>query len=232
MENIREQSIHELGKYFEQSIISHRPTAEVIKVCENAVKYNLAGVYCSAYELPVVKSVLAGTDLFLGMGISFPRGIDLPESKAFIAEKEYDMGITNIDFVMNYRALMEGKVDIVEKEVALIRKAVPDAVLKMIIECCFLTDDQIDIACKIAIRNKVDFVKSSTGQNNGPSFPQICRIVDHMHGAGLRAKVAGVKFPHPQNAMVTLLGGIDRIGSQQCVETLDGIQLLKDRGIF
>jgi len=232
MKTVREKSIFELGQYFEQSIIAHISDADVVTTVENAIKYNMAGVYCWEHEIDIVKPMLAGTGLFLGTGVSFPLGQDAPDIKAFAAEVMYKRGATNIDFVMNHGALREGRFNYVEKEVALIRKAIPEAVIKMIIECCYLTDEQIDFACKVAIENNLNFVKSSTGQFQGPRFDQITRIVDHMHGAGLGAKVAGIKFPRPQNAMVTLLAGVDRIGTQQAVEILDGIAELRERGIF
>lgn len=232
MNSVRNKSIHELGQYFEQSIISHMPDEEVPKCVQKAIEYNMAGVYCWDHELDIVKPMLEGNNLFLGSGIAFPLGQDGPDIKAFTAEYLFKRGVTNLDFVMNHGALREGKFSWIEHEVSLIRKAVPEAVLKMIIECCYLSDEQIDFACKVAIENKIDFVKSSTGQFQGPRFDQITRIVDHMHGAGLSAKVAGIKFPHPQNAMVTLLAGVDRIGSQQCVAILDGISELRVRGVF
>ena len=232
MSTVREKSIWEMGKYFEQSMISHLPTAKVIETTEKAVKYNMAGVYCKDHELDLVKSIIKGTDLFAGIGISFPFGTDGPKIKAYAAEYLFERGATNLDFVMNYRALIEGKFDIVEEEVERVRKAAPEAVLKMIIECCYLNKEQIDFACDVAIKNRIDFIKTSTGQNAGPTFAQACQIVDRMHAAGLRCKVAGVKAPRPQNAMVYLLTGVDRIGSQGCVEIIEGIQEMRDRGIF
>lgn len=232
MNNVRNESVKELGKYFEQSIIAYADPEKVKKMCADAVAYNMAGVYCSSHEIDAVKSYIEGSGLFLGSAVSFPLGSESPECKAFTADYLVGRGVTNIDFLMNYRALLNGQVDVVEKEVELVRKAAPEAVLKMIIECCYLSDEQIDTACRIAIANRIDFVKSSTGTVAGPTFAQMCRIVDHMHGAGLRAKVAGIKAPRPQNAMVTLLAGVDRIGSQQCVQILDGIQEMRDRGVF
>lgn len=230
--DVRKLSVHELGQFFELSLISYVSDDDIRKSCEKALAYNLAGVYCSTHELPMVKEFLKGSSLFTGASIAFPRGVNAPEVKAFEAERLIKRGAEHIDFVMNYRALLQGKESIVEEEVALIRQAAPDAVLKMIIECCYLTDEQIDFACQVAIANKIDFVKSSTGQQAGPTFAQACRIADHVHKAGLRAKVAGVKAPRPQNAMVYLLAGIDRIGTQQPFEILDGIDEMRTRGVF
>ena len=231
-QEIREMSIHDLGKFFEQSIIAHCDDSIAISKAEDAVKFNMAGLYCWPHEIEMLKPILAGTDLWFGGGVAFPLGQEYPDIKADAAKRLWDKGFTNIDFVMNHNALRCGRKEFVEEEVEKMRKAVPDAVLKMIIECCVLTDDEIDYACDVAIRNKIDFVKSSTGQMAGPTFKQMTRIVDNMHAAGLGAKVAGIKAPHPQNAMVTLMAGVDRIGTQNAGIILKGFQELRDRGIF
>ena len=230
--DIRNMSIKELGQFFEYSIISHIDDEATIKCAEDAVKYNMAGVYCGVHRMQVVKPIIEGTGLFLGAAVSFPWGTEAPAIKAFSAEYLYSQGATNIDFVINHSALRCGRKEFVEEEVKSIRKAAPDAILKMIIEVCNLTDDQIDYVCDLAIENDIDFVKTSTGQFAGPTFDQLTRVVDKMHGAGKRVKVAGIKAPHPQNAMVTLLTGVDRIGTQNAVKILDGFQALRDRGIF
>ncbi|MEG0750744.1 MAG: hypothetical protein RR998_08015 [Oscillospiraceae bacterium] len=232
MKSIREQSIHELGQYFEQSIISHKSDAEVVTIVENAIKYNMAGIFCREHQIDLIKPMLQGTGLFLGAGFSFPFGQESPAVKAFAAEKLCERGVKTIDFVMDFGALIEGRYSYVEDAAALVRKAAPDAELRMIIECCYLTDEQIDIACRIAAENKLDYIKSSTGQVQGPSFSQMVRIAKNTHEAGMKAKVAGIKFPHAQNAMVTLLAGIDRIGTQQAVTILDGFSELREHGIF
>lgn len=232
MNSIREMSIHDLGQFFECSHVNHNPKEKIIENCHKAIEYNLAGVYCNPFEVPIVKPIIEGTGLFLGMSLAFPRGIDLPDVKAYNAVKIQDLGVTNIDFVINYRALLEGHVDIVEEEVEKVRNAVPEAVLKMIVECCQLNDDQLTTVVNIGIKNKVDFIKSSTGQLSGPKFHQVKMMADMLEGTDTKLKVSGVQTPKPQNAMIYLLAGTKRIGSQNPFEMLDGVQELRDAGIF
>ena len=82
MNQIREMSIHDLGQYFEVSHVSHNPKEKIVENCHKAIAYNLAGVYCNPFEVPIVKPIIEGTDLFLGMSLAFPRGLDLPDVKA------------------------------------------------------------------------------------------------------------------------------------------------------
>jgi len=230
--DIRNMSKHDLGQFFECSHVSFNPKEKIIENCNNAIKYNLAGVYCNPYEVPIVKPIIEGTGLFLGMSFAFPRGIDLPDVKAYNALRIQELGVTNIDFVMNYRAAKESNWDIVEEEVEKVRNAVPEAILKMIVECCELNDEQLIKAVQIGVKNKVDFIKSNTGQLKGPSFHQVKLIHSLVKNTGVLLKVSGVQIPKPQNAFIYILAGARRIGSQNPFEMLDGIDELREAGIF
>lgn len=231
MNNIRTASRSELAKHFELSIITNLSTTDLQAACQKAVDYGLAGVFCADYEVPIVKEVLAGSDLYTGAGVAFPMGTStIPGKVADVAEL-VRLGATSIDYVMNLRAIINDRYDLVKEEANAIRGAT-DQEIKVIVECCLLTDDRLRRACDIAAEAGIDIVKSSTGQLDGPTFEQTCIIVDQLKDTGVRTKVAGVKAPRPQNAMVYLLAGIELIGTQQAFQILDGIDLLRERGIF
>ena len=232
MSDVRKESMSELAKRFELSILAPMKQEQFMELMNQAKEYNLQAVFVAPFYVPDMKKFFAGTDILVSTGMGFPLGYEDAEAKALEAKNYVDMGADTLDFVMNYPALMAGHPEIVDRECALIRRAVPDTLLKMILEVCNLTDDQIRQAIKIAADNGIEFIKSSTGQLAGPTFRQTCLIVDEAGKYGLRTKVAGVKAPRPQNAMVYLAAGIERIGSQHCIEILDGIKDLRDRGIF
>jgi len=234
MSDISKMTKHEMGKLFDQSIIGAYPDEHVRKLAENAVKYNMRTVHpCNVHYVEIVKEVIAGTDVCLGSGaIGFPLGSDSPTVKARSAEEMVAQGARSLDLTMNYGALMTGRYSVVEEELRLFREITKGAEAKCIIEVCMLTDDQIRTACKLVVQAGLDFVKSSTGQIQGPTMEQVCIILDSIKGTNTKCKVAGVKFPRPQNAMAFLLAGVERIGSQQCAEILDGVDLLRERGII
>lgn len=232
MSDVRNLSIKELGQYFELSIIDLQAKEKMAKSINRAADYNLSGIIVPHFLIDYTRELTEGTGLRIGSAVCFPSGADDPSAKALSAEKLAEKKVTDIDFVMNYGALVLGYPELVEQECALIRKAAPNVVLKMILEVCYLTDDQIRTACEIAAANGIDYIKSSTGQVQGPTIEQACLIVDQTKKYGMHSKVAGVKFPRPQNAMAYLLAGIEKIGTQQPFEILDGIQVLRDRGIF
>lgn len=232
MNNVKKETLKELGKHFELSVVSPLTNEAMLEVTKKSIEYNLRGVYSPTFQLELVKEALKGSGLKLGGAVSFPLGADTAEAKAFIAKDQADKGVDFLDFVINYWALRAGMVEVVEKEVKMIREAVPNIELKMILEVCFLTDEQIITACKIAADNHIDVVKSSTGQYDGPTMEQACLIVDECKKYGMKSKVAGVKAPRPQNAYAYLCAGIDYIGTQQAFDILDGIVLLREREIF
>ena len=232
MSDVRKESIKELGKRFELSIIRVMTMQELEASIKKCFDYNLVAILVPSFMIRSMKEVTKGTGLRVGSAISFPLGSEDPEPKALQAQIMVDKGVDDIDFVMNFPALATGFPEKVEKECALIRKAAPNAVLKMILEVFYLKDEHIRQACKIAADNGIDFVKSSTGQIQGPTMEQVCILVDEAKKYGIKSKVAGVKFPRAQNAMAFLCAGIDRVGTQNPFEILDGIQILRDRGIF
>lgn len=232
MSDVRTESIKELGKRFELSVISLMTQEQLMNTMQKAGEYNLHAVFVPSFLVPAIKKVFAGTDMKVATAVSFPLGSDEPEAKGEGAKVIAAKGADEIDFVMNFPALAMGHPEFVERECKLIRENAPGITLKMILEVCYLKDDQIRQAVRIAAENGIDFVKSSTGQIQGPTFEQVCVMVDEAKKYGLHTKVAGVKFPRPQNAMTFLCAGVDRIGTQNPFEILDGIQILRDRGIF
>jgi len=103
---------------------------------------------------------------------------------------------------------------------------------KMIIEVCYLTDDEIKAACELCIEAGIDWVKSSTGQYAGPTLEQVILMADCCKGTNTRVKVSGVKDPRPQNAYVFLRAGADLIGTRQAPQIIDSFDTMRKIGII
>jgi deoxyribose-phosphate aldolase len=233
MSDIRTASLKELASHFENSIVRVATKEETEKVVQTSIEYGFHSVITAPVLVPLVAELAKGSNLKIGSAASFPMGAEMPEAKAAIVKDMVEnYPVDEIDFVMNLSALAAGMPEVIDKECKLLRAAAPNKVLKMILEVCYLTDDQIRLACKIAGENGIDFVKSSTGQLKGPSMEQTLILVEEAKKYGMKSKVAGVKDPKPQNAMAYLLAGVDRIGTQDAVKIIDGIQILRDHNIF
>lgn len=223
----------EVGKCFDYALLPKTLTeAEIREGCKEAIKYNCkAFCFSSSYWTPVVKEELEGTDLLIGAGISFPFGQQTSAVKAFETEEAVRMGATVLDNCMNVGNMKEKKYDAIKQEFKDYVAAAQGVLTKMIIETCFLTDDEIRIACELANETGIDYVKSSTGQFEGPTMKQVRVMVDTLKGTDTKVKVSGVKFPRPQNAYAFLRAGADLIGTRAAADIIDHFDLMREIGI-
>ena len=223
-----------LAKVIDYSILPKQTTeAEVREGCALTRRYGFAAFYASsAYWTPVVREELAGMeDVEIGTGIAFPFGSAPAAVKAFEVEDAVRRGCTAVDMVMNIGALKSGDCQAVAEELRVFKEAAAGAVTKCILEVCYLTDEEIATAAKLVAEAGIDFVKTSSGQFEGPSLRQFLVMREAVRGAPVRLKVAGVKFPRPQNALVFLRAGADRIGTRAGPEIVDSLEMLRGIGL-
>jgi deoxyribose-phosphate aldolase len=223
-----------LAKIIDYSILPKETTAaEIREGCAVTRRYGFAAFYASsAYWTPLIREELAGMeDVEIGAGIAFPLGSAPPAVKAFEVEDAVRRGCTAVDMVMNIGALKSGDRRTVVEELRLFRSAAGAAVTKCILEVCYLTDEQIATASKLVAEAGIDFVKTSSGQFEGPSLEQFLVMRDAVRDAPVGLKVAGVKFPRPQNALVFLRAGADRIGTRAGPEIVDSLDTLRSIGL-
>jgi deoxyribose-phosphate aldolase len=133
--------------------------------------------------------------------------------------------------VMNIGALKDKRYDVVKEELELFVKAAGDAVTKCILEVNFLTDEEIAAGCKLIAETGVQYAKTSSGQFDGPSLEQFLVMKETLKGTDVKLKVAGVKFPRPQNAFVFIMAGADRIGTRAAPQIVDALDQLRELGI-
>ena len=223
-----------LAKALDFSILPKETTeAEIREGCAVTRRYGFAAFYASsAYWAPVVREELAGMeDVEIGTGIAFPFGSTPAAVKAFEVEDAVRRGCTAVDMVMNIGALKSGDYRAVAEELRLFKQAAAEAVTKCILEVCYLTDEEIASASKLVAEAGIDFVKTSSGQFEGPSLQQFLVMRAAVRDAPVRLKVAGVKFPRPQNALVFLRAGADRLGTRAGPEIVDSLELLRKIGL-
>lgn len=224
-----------LAKVFDYSVLpKETQEAAIRKGCALTREYQFAAFYSSSpFWAPVIKEELADyPDIEVGTGIAFPFGSQTPETKAFETEQAVQLGCTAVDMVMNVGALKDKRYDVVHKEMALFVKAAGAAVTKCILEVNFLTDEEIAAACKLIAETGIQYAKTSSGQFEGPTLEQFMVMRRTLEGTEIKLKVAGVKFPRPQNAYVFLLAGADRIGTRDAPAIINSLDLLRQIGML
>jgi deoxyribose-phosphate aldolase len=222
-----------LGKCFDHSVLPKNTNEDDIrKGCEEAKKYNCASFYSATpYWTPVVVEALAGSDVLPASGIDFPFGANPGVIKAHETELAVKLGCKAVDVVINVGALRDKKHDVVLRELKDFKEAAGPAVTKCILDVNFLKDDEIVAGCKLIAEAGIDYAKTSTGQFEGPTMEQFLLMKKTLAGTNIKLKVAGVKFPRPQNAYAFLLAGADLIGTRAAVAIIEALDQMREIGL-
>lgn len=223
----------ELGKVFDYAILPKNSTEEDVRNgCRTAVKWNCNAMYVSSsFWIPVVKEELSGSDVLVACGIAFPFGSVPSKIKAAETEDAVKKGAQSVDMTMNVGAMRSGKWAVIKEELHAFKEAAQGAYTKGIIDMAFLTDDEIRKACDHIVEAGLDYVKTATGQFEGPTMEQFMIAKKACEGTRVGLKVSGVKFPRPQNAYAFLLAGADLIGTRAAPEIICALDLMREIGL-
>ena len=178
----------EINKYIDHTVLKATTTPKDIeKLCNEAKEYKFYSVCVNGCYVPLCKKLLVNTDVKVAAVIGFPLGAMSTEAKVYEAKKCIEDGANEIDMVINVGMLKAKEYDYVKEEIRQIKEAIGTNVLKVIIETCYLTDDEKVKACELAVEAKADFVKTSTGfGTNGATFEDVALMKKTV---GNRAKV-------------------------------------------
>ncbi|NLT17287.1 MAG: deoxyribose-phosphate aldolase [Clostridiales bacterium] len=222
-----------LGKCFDHSVLPKNTQEKDIREgCREAVKYNCASFYSATiFWTPVVLEELEGSDVLPATGIDFPFGANPARLKAIEAEMAVKAGCKALDIVMNIGALKDGKHDVVLQELKDFKTAAQGNLTNCILETGFLTDEEIATGCKLVAEAGLDYAKTASGQFDGPSMEQFLIMRETLKGTGVKLKVAGVKFPRPQNAYCFILAGAELIGTRAAPAIIEALDQMRDLGI-
>ncbi|PKK85333.1 MAG: deoxyribose-phosphate aldolase [Thermoplasmata archaeon HGW-Thermoplasmata-1] len=163
------------------------------------------------------------TDVKVVSVVGFPFGASSAEAKICEAKKAIMDGADELDMVINFGLLKSGDFSGVEKEIAAVKRICGRRLLKVIIECCYLTDDEKIKACKIAAKAGADFVKTSTGfGTGGAAVRDVALIKKALEGTGVKIKAAGGIKTYG-DALKMIRAGASRIGTSAGVDILKGV---------
>ncbi len=157
---------HDIAKMLDHSTLQPFLTEDDIrKGCELALKYDCASVCARPCDVPILAEMLAGSDVKVCTVIGFPHGSHETAIKVTEAQLALSQGCTELDMVINIGKLIAGDTVYVKNEIKLLADVAHQqgAILKVILETCYLTDEQKVTCCKLAEEAGADFVKTSTG---------------------------------------------------------------------
>lgn len=230
MENIISNlSVEQLAGMIDHTFLKPFGTSEDIeKLCAEARKYCFAMVAINPAEVETCVRLLKGSGVRVGAAIGFPLGQNTIESKAFETRDAIEKGATEIDTVINIRALQKGRYDIVKQEIEdmvyLCKRA--GVICKVILETCYLTDKEKETVCRIAKEAGVDFVKTSTGFGTAGATVHDVALMRRVVGPTIGVKAAG-GIRDLQTALALIEAGATRIGTSSGVSIVEAYMELK-----
>ena len=220
----------EIAGFIDHTQLSACATEEDIKkLCAEAVKYGFASCCVNPYYVPMAAEILRGTGVKVCTVIGFPLGANSIDDKASQAAMCVSEGADEVDMVVNLGAVKDGKWDEVLEEIYAVRCAVDDVdcgeskkiVEKVILETCYLDDEEIVAVCQKALEAGADFVKTSTGFGTGGATVHAVELMRKTVGKNMGVKASGGIHSF-EEAVAMIEAGADRLGCSASVKIVEG----------
>lgn len=216
-------SYESLAKLFDHSLLRPYLTEEeIVEGCRLARKYGVASVCVRPSDVEIAVRELAGCDVRVGSVVGFPHGAMTTAAKLYEARDLLRRGAVELDVVLNIGKLLSRRFEYVETELEQLVQACHEknAIIKVILETAYLTDELKIVACQIATRTGADFVKTSTGFAPKGYTREDLILMRKYSGPNVRLKAAGGVRTLEQALEVYELG-CDRIGATRTADILD-----------
>lgn len=212
----------ELNKYIDHTLLKADATYDKIKVlCEEAKAHEFASVCVNGYWVKTCKALLAGSDTKVCTVIGFPLGAMSSAAKAFETSDAIANGAEEIDMVLNIGELKAGQFDAVRDDIKAVVEAANGHCVKVILETCLLTKEEIVKACELCMDAKATFVKTSTGfSTSGATIEDVTLMKETVQGVCKVKAAGGVRTSKDLEEMIQ--AGADRIGTSAGVTLLQG----------
>jgi len=212
------------ARMIDHTLLKAEATKEQIeKLCAEAKQFNFASVCVNPTWVKNSSELLQGTDVLVCTVIGFPLGANTPTVKAFEAKDAIANGAQEVDMVINIGALKDKNYDLVQADIAAVVEAAKgNALVKVIIESCLLTDEEKVKACELAVAAGADYVKTSTGFSTGGATAEDIALMRKTVGPDLGVKASGgVRSLEDMKKMVE--AGATRIGASSGVAIMNGL---------
>ena len=208
----------EMLTYVDHTLLKPTATWNQIKtLCEEAMKYHTASVCIPCSFISRAHEAFPELNLFTVVG--FPLGYSTTASKLFETREALHNGASEIDMVVNLGDVKEGNFDKVTQEIRELKKACGDKILKVIIETCYLTEEEKIELCHCVTDGGADFIKTSTGFGSaGATFDDIKLFREHI-GPGVKIKAAGGIRTY-EDIVTYIELGCDRLGCSAAIKVL------------
>jgi len=212
----------QLASLFDHTCLRpHATFDDMKKLCDEARSHGFAMVAVNSVQVHLCKELLQGCDVHVGAAISFPLGQTTIETKVFETLDAIRNGADEIDYVINITELKHGNLTYVRDEMQRIVTVCREhhVICKVIFENCFLTNEEKEALCYIALDVKPDFIKTSTGFGTGGATLADVRLMKSIVGDTIKVKAAG-GIRDLETCLAMVDAGAERIGTSAAIKIL------------
>jgi deoxyribose-phosphate aldolase len=217
-----------MNLYIDHTLLKPEATeADIKKLCAEAREYHFYSVCVNSSYVELASMELSGSSTKVCAVVGFPLGAMELNSKAFEADQACLHGAKEIDMVIHVGALKEGRFDYVANDIAAVVSVAADydAEVKVILETCLLSKEEIVKACELAVQAGADFVKTSTGFSTGGATAEDVALMRTTVGEKAQVKASG-GIRDIQKAKEMIAAGADRLGTSASIAIVMGAKSL------
>lgn len=215
--------MNNIASVIDHTLLKPETTEEmIIKLCKEAEEYGFYSVCVNPNYVSLASEILGDSDVKIATVVGFPLGANTKEVKAYETRKAIEDGAHEIDMVINIGALKSKDFSKVKEDIeAVVDAAGKEAIVKVIIETCLLTDEEKVKACELAMEAGAHFVKTSTGFSTGGATVEDVKLMKSVVGDKMEIKASGGIRDY-QKAMAMIEAGASRIGASASVHIVEG----------
>lgn len=213
-----------MNLYIDHTLLKPEATEEdIINLCREAREYHFYSVCVNSSYVELASAELSGSETKVCAVVGFPLGAMELNSKAFEADQACLHGATEIDMVIHVGALKGGRFEYVANDIAAVVSVASDydAKVKVILETCLLTKEEIIKACELAVQSGADFVKTSTGFSTGGATAEDVALMRATVGDQAQVKASG-GIRDIDKAKQMIAAGADRLGTSASIAIVLG----------
>jgi len=215
----------QLNRYIDHTLLKPDANwAQIEKLCSEAREHEFFSVCINSYFVKKAVQQLVGSKSIVCTVVGFPLGASTMETKRFEAMKAVAEGAKEIDMVLNISAVKSQDWQYVLDDMSSLSQVCHNqgALLKVILETCLLTEDEKKQACELAVKAKVDFVKTSTGFSTAGATIADVKLMRSLVGKDMGVKASGgIRDTATARSMIE--AGATRLGTSASVEIVKGL---------
>ena len=196
---------------------------DIEKLCDEAIKYQFASVCVHPYYVSLASELLKDTNIQVCTVIGFPLGMNTSSTKVFETIAAIENGASEIDMVINIGALKDKDYEYVKDEIEEIRDSIDGKVLKVIIETCYLTKEEIVKMTEICNETFVNFIKTSTGFATNSATVEDVELINKHKSSVLEIKASGGIKDYDMSLKM-IEAGATRLGTSSGVKIMECVK--------